>query len=386
MSVDTNPVDGTSAVTIAEVRFEHLRETLGVGVLRPRLSWIVETAAVGWYQTGYEIEVYGTEGQLRDGTGRVESDQSALVPWPFAPLSSRECASVRVRVWNVDGQPSAWSILYAVEAGLLSASDWTARFVTPDWEEDTTRSQPSPLLRREFDVRAGVTRARLYVTALGVYEAQINGTTVGDHVLAPGWTSYNHRLRYQTFDVTSLLHEGRNAIGGMLGDGWYRGRLGFGGGRRNIYGDRLAWLSQLEIDYADGTTERIITDEPWRASRGPILASDIYDGETYDARLERTGWSKPGYDDHDWTGVRRIERNLSSLVAPSGPPVRRIEQVVPVAITTSPTGRTIVDFGQNLVGRLRLIVCGEAGQTVTLRHAEVLENGELCTRPLRTAK
>jgi len=382
----STPVDGASDVTIAEVRFEHHRDALGVGKSRPRLSWIVATEVMGWRQAAYEIETYGSDGRLHARTNRVESDQSVLVPWPFAPLSSRERLPVRVRVWGIDGHRSAWSALAPVEAGLLHAHDWAARFVAPDWEEDITRPQPCPLLRREFNVRADVRSARLYVTALGVYEIQLNGTTVGDHVLAPGWTSYHHRLRYQTFDVTTLLSEGRNAIGAILGDGWYRGRLGFDGGRRNIYGDRLALLAQLEINYADGTTERIFTDETWRAARGPILASDIYDGEIYDARLERIGWSAPGYDDHDWVAVRQLSRGLVTLVAPSGPPVRRTELVAPVAITTSPSGRTIIDFGQNLVGRLRLTVCGEAGQTVTLRHAEVLENGELCTRPLRTAK
>src|SRR5438876_11446054 len=127
--------DREAQTTIADVRFEHHCDALGVGEARPRLSWIVATSTTGWRQTGYEIEAYGVDERLREQTGRVESDQSVLVPWPFASLSSRECASVRVRVWNVDGQPSAWSILYAVEAGLLSASDWTARFVTPDWEE-----------------------------------------------------------------------------------------------------------------------------------------------------------------------------------------------------------------------------------------------------------
>jgi alpha-L-rhamnosidase len=193
-------------------------------------------------------------------------------------------------------------------------------------------------------------------------------------------------LRYQIFDVTDFLHEGNNALGALLGDGWYRSRLSFAGGRRNIYGDRLALLAQLEIDYADGSTARVVTDTSWRAARGPILSSDIYDGETYDARLVRAGWSTPGYDDREWVGVRPLERNFATLVAPSGPPVRRTELVAPVALTSSPTGRTIVDFGQNLVGRLRLTVQGEAGQTITLRHAEVLENGELCTRPLRTAQ
>jgi alpha-L-rhamnosidase len=292
---------------------------------------------------------------------------------------------IRVRVWGTDGNPSEWSELAPVEAGLLSPGDWSARFVTPSWEEDLTRPQPAPLLRREFDIHAGMTRARLYITALGVYEAQINGSVIGDHVLAPGWTSYHSRLHYQTFDVTDLLHEGRNALGAILGDGWYRGRLGFGGGRRNIYGEHLALLAQLEITYADGMVERITTDETWRAARGPILASDLYDGEIYDARLELPGWSTPGYNDHEWAAVNMLDQDLAVLVAPSGPPVRRTELIAPVAITTSPTGHTIVDFGQNLVGRLRLKVRGEAGQTITLRHAEVLENGELCTRPLRTA-
>jgi alpha-L-rhamnosidase len=382
----STPSDEASDVTIAQVRFEHRRDALGIGTAQPRLSWIVRTTATGWRQAAYEIEAEGTDGGLRGRTGRIESDQSVLVPWPFAPLQSRERLTVRVRVWGAEGQPSEWSVPYTVEAGLLQVDDWTAWFVTPNWDEDTTEPQPCPLLRHEFDVRAGVARARLYVTALGVYEAQLNGVTVGDHVLDPGWTSYNHRLRYQTFDVTDLLREGRNALGAVLGDGWYRGRLGFGGGHRNIYGDRLALLAQLEIAYADGTTERVVTDKSWRAATGPILSSSIYDGETYDARLERPGWSAPGYDDRDWAGVRRLDRDLATLVAPSGPPVRRTELVAPVAITTSPTGRTIVDFGQNLVGRLRLTVRGPAGQTITLRHAEVLEDGELCTRTLRTAK
>ncbi len=378
--------DRSLDVTIANVRFEHLRDAFGIGTARPRLSWTVTNAADEWRQAGYEIESFAPDGQLREQSGRVASDESVLVAWPFAPLTSRERLTLRVRAWGADGQPSAWSAPAPVEVGLLAPGDWEARFVTPDWDEDTTKSQPSSLLRREFAVRAEVIQARLYITALGVYEAQLNGATVGDHVLDPGWTSYTHRLRYQTFDVTDMLRQGSNAIGAMLGDGWYRGRLGFGGGRRNIYGDRLALLAQLEISYADGSTERVVTDETWRAARGPIQASDIYDGESYDARLERPGWATPGYDDRDWVGVRSIERNLATLVAPSGPPLRGIDLVAPVAIIASPSGRTIVDFGQNLVGWVRLTVQGTAGQKITLRHAEVLEDGELSTRPLRQAE
>jgi alpha-L-rhamnosidase len=367
------------------LRFEHRCDALGIGVAAPRLSWIVDTAAPDWRQAAYAVEAYTVDGRLHAQTERVAADESVLVPWPFAPLTARQRLLVRVRVWGEDGAASPWSEPAPVEAGLLQPEDWTARFVTPDWDEDTSRPQPAPLLRHEFAVRPGVRNARLYVTAQGVYEAQINGRPVGDHVLAPGWTSYGHRLRYQTFDVTELLAPGANAIGATLGDGWYRGRLGYHGGRRNIYGARLALLAQLEIDYADGSRDVVVTDPSWRAATGPILASDIYDGETCDARLERPGWAAPGYDDHSWAGVRLVERDLATLVAPSGPPMRRTETVAPVAITTSPAGRTLVDFGQNLVGRVRFTVDGPAGQTITLRHAEVLEDGELCTRPLRFA-
>jgi len=372
--------------TIARVRFEHASEALGIGVPRPRLSWTIATERPEWDQAAYEIESYWPDGRLRDWTGQVESGESVLVPWPFAPLRSRERVMVRVRVLGSDGQSLKWSAPALAETGLLHSEDWSARFVTLDWDEDTSRPQPCPLLRREFDVRSGVARARLYVTALGVYEMQLNGSIVGNYVLAPGWTSYHHRLCYQTFDVTDLLQEGRNTMGAILGDGWYRGRLGFLGGRRNNYGDRLALLAQLEIEYADGTSDRIVTDTSWRAATGPILGNDIYDGEEYDARLERPGWSEPGYHDDGWLGVRILDRDLSTLVTPTGPPARRIEQVAPSAILTSPSGRIIVDFGQNLVGWLRLKVRGPAGQTITLRHAEVLEDGELCTRPLRYAQ
>lgn len=378
-------------VCVSEVRFEQHRAALGIGVAQPRISWLVTTERQSWRQQAYEIRAYDATGSAFGTTGQVSGDQSVLVLWPFRPLQSRERVVLQVRVWGrsagSDGSsvPSEWSDAYTLEAGLLMPSDWAARFISPDWEADPSTDQLAPLLRREFNVRPGLRKARLYTSALGVYEAQINGVVVGDHVLDPGWTSYHHRLLYSTFDVAELLHEGRNAIGAILGDGWYRGRLGPDGGRRNIYGDRLALLVQLELTYADGTTELVTSDESWCAATGPILASSLYDGETYDARLERPGWSEPGYDSTDWRGVRTVERNLGLLQAPVGPPVRRIQMVSPVSVIISPTGRTLVDFGQNLVGRMRIRVTGPAGQMITLRHAEVLEQGELATRPLRSA-
>ncbi|GAB4580167.1 MAG: glycoside hydrolase family 78 protein [Anaerolineales bacterium] len=370
-------------MTSLTLRLEHLRETLGLGFSQPRLSWNVETDQPNWRQTAYEIETTTPNGVHT--TGKIASAQSVLVPWPFAPLASREKRTLRARVWGNDGEISAWSAPLALETGLLSPEDWTARFITPTWKEDPTRSNPAPFLRREFDLRAGVQSARLYITALGLYEAHLNGQVIGDHVFAPGWTVYDQRLRYQTFDVTAHLREGRNALGAILGDGWFRGRIGFGGGQRNTYGKHLALLAQLEIQYADGTREVIVTDETWRAATGPILMSDIYDGETYDARLEHPSWDTPGFDDTQWRKVRPLKWDMRTLQAPLNPPVRRIETVAPVALSQSPSGKTLVDFGQNLVGRLVIAVNGPAGHTITLRHAEVLENGELGTRPLRHA-
>ena len=190
------------------------------------------------------------------------------------------------------------------------------------------------MLRREFSVKAGMAQARLYVTALGVYEAADQRyCRLAITSWTPGWTSYNHRLRYQTFDVTSLVREGSNAIGAMLGDGWYRGRLTWNPDHRNSTATGWrCWRSWRSSTTMVPPTASSPTRQ-WRAATGPILSSNIYDGETYDARLERPGWSLPGYDDHDWAGVALVERDLGTLVAPSGPPVRRTETVAPVAIS-----------------------------------------------------
>lgn len=370
-------------ISSVKLSVEHRSESFGIGTSAPRLSWQIETDIQNWQQAAYEIKTLDSK-----GTGKVDSAESLLVDFPFAPLKSREQISIQVRVWGTDGSESDWSEPVVIETGLLSTSDWTARFISPTWEEDTTKSNPAPYLRREFELRAGIKSARLYITSLGLYEAEINGQVVGDHVFSPGWTVYDERLRYQTFDITSMLNEGKNALGAILGDGWFRGRIGFGGGQRNVYGEYLALLAQLEVQYEDGSSERIVTDDAgaWKASTGAILLSGIYDGETYDARLEHPGWTLPGFDDSAWSGVRTVEWDMDALEAPLNPPVRRIEKVAPVSIHKSPSGKTIVDFGQNLVGRLSIKVKGPAGHTVTLRHAEVLENGELGTRPLRFAE
>ena len=320
-------------------------------------------------------------------TGRVASDASVLVAWPTTPLTSRERRAVAVRVWGRDDtEPSGWSPESFVEVGLLDAGDWSARMVAPVLPAAATGGEPAALVRAEADLAGEIVAARLYVTAHGLVEAEVNGTRVGDSCFDPGWTAYQHRLRYRTYDVTALVRSGANAIGLHVADGWYRGYLGFTGGRA-VYGDHTGVLAQLEVTHADGSRTVIGTDGTWRSRLGPVTRADLLQGETHDLRRELPGWSEPGFDDRDWDPVAEVELDPAVLVAPDGPPVRRIQTVPPVAVTRSDSGRVLVDFGQNLVGRLRVrLPHGPAGTRVTLRHAEVLEDGEICTRPLRSPR
>ena len=347
----------------------------------PRLSWIVDADEPDFEQRAYEIAVADADAEATSEV--VKSRDSVLVPWPFDPIESRARRSVRVRVLGAEGESSDWSDPLTFEVPLLEPSDWMAVPVTVDF--DGAAPERPIRFRRTFTVREGLVRARLYASALGVYTIECNGSPVGDDVLAPGWTSYRHRLRYQTLDLTGHLRTGDNALGVTVAEGWYRGRLGFRGGRREIYGREIGPIVQLELHYDDGSTDTMVTDRRWRASLGPVLAASLYDGEIYDARRVDAAWSTPDYDDGDWADVKELASVADVLVAPSGPPVRRIETIRPVSVDASPSGSTIVDFGQNVAGRVRIAVRGPAGHEVTLRHAEVLEHGELATRPLRGA-
>ncbi|MET9088368.1 family 78 glycoside hydrolase catalytic domain [Streptomyces sp. NPDC004237] len=357
-------------------RVEHRSDgpaVLGVGTATPRLSWTVPRADPGWEQTAYEIEVTRTG---RTHCVVVEGDDQVLVPWPDRPLASREQASVRVRVAHKE-EWSAWSARTTVEAGLLSPAEWTARFVSPvglgEW------GRPAPVLTGTLHVPGRVVRARLFASAHGVWTATLNGGRVGDEVLAPGWTAYRHRLRYRAHDVTDLVREGDNRLEVLLGNGWWRGRLGFLG-QHAFYGDRLALLAQLEVTTEDGAVHVLATDPTWTARESEVLADDLYDGQRTDLRRRADPPTAT-------CPVEVVEGDLGRLVAPDGPPVRVTETLAALRVWSSPSGRTLVDFGQNLVGWVRLRVRGlAAGDEVVVRHAEVLEDGELGVRPLRTAK
>lgn len=371
---------------VSDLRVEHVSEPLGIGARLPRLSWRLEGAGGGQtapaHQHAYELEV------VRDGGGttwtRVPSGERHLVPWPERALESRERVVVRVRVELSDGVVSPWSLPLAIEVG-LGREDWCEDFVSPSVHASAAGPRPAYLLRAPFEVPATAVRVRAYVAVHGVYQLELNGSRTDDCELAPGWSSFGHRLRYQTYDLDPLAPVGENVLGIWLADGWYRGRIGFNGGLWDVYGSDVAAMVQLEVHHEDGRLEHVPLS--WRTAPSPITATGLYEGETYDARLELASWSHPGFDDAAWSAPVVLPRALFAheLQAPTGPPVRVVESLRPASAQVRDGGRLRLDFGQNISGKVRFTASAAAGHVLRLHHAEVLENDELCVRPLRTA-
>lgn len=259
----------------------------------------------------------------------------------------------------------------------------SASFVSPSFAQGAV-GEPASYLRKEFFVPSAPKRATLRTTAVGLIEPHLNGAVVGDEVLAPGWTSYRHRLAVTTHDVTARVDAGANVVGAVLGEGWAVGRLGWEE-RRHHYSDRPAVWWELELEYADGNRDMVVSDTSMKASLGGVGANSIYDGETFDAREEQDGWDRPGFDDSGWAQVEAFDWPLDALVDPIAPPIRRVEELAPIQILRTPAGKVVVDFGQNISGWVRFTVEGERGSTITLRHAEVLTHGEIEVETLRTA-
>ncbi|WP_254161434.1 glycoside hydrolase family 78 protein [Chryseosolibacter histidini] len=369
---------------------EYRKDPLGLDLTPPRLSWQLSSAKRDVMQTAYEIRVATDASALAKGrnlvwqSGKVQSDQSVHVPYG-GPLQSRQRYYWQVRVWDNQKNTSPWSEPAFWEMGLLNPADWSAQWIQSGMAEDTVNG-PVPLFRKTFDSKKAITAARAYITSKGVYEAFINGKRIGKAHMSPGWTSYNHHLQYQVYDVTPLISNGSNVIGVMLGNGWYRGPLAWERNKR-IYGDKTSLLFQLELTYADGTRETVATDGSWKTSLGPIRSSEIYHGEVYDARQEQAGWMQQGFSDAAWKPVVVANEGKDKLVATNGPSITRHETFKPVKIITTPKGEVVADFGQNLVGLLRIKVKGKAGDKITLHHAEVLDkDGNFYTDNLRVAR
>ncbi|KAL4949414.1 bacterial alpha-L-rhamnosidase-domain-containing protein [Aspergillus filifer] len=375
-----------SQPTLTPPTFEQHPTGFGIGSSTPRISWrfIADgNTAANWRQSEYEIEV--VRGHQTE-TSRTKSAESVLVPWPSQALQSREIAKVRVRsCGGAKNAPTDWSAYSIVECGLLSREDWRASAITSPVKQADGPLRPIRFRKTFILPTAAIRHARLYITSLGVFQAHINGKRVGDHCMAPGWTSYHNRLNYEVFDVGSLLKGQENTIAIEVSEGWYATRLGFHGGRRFIYGDELAAFAQLEVMAGQGMEPSVIvTDSSWESHQSAVIRSEIYDGEVYDAREEQEDWKTSS---SGWESVREIALPPTQLVAPNAPPVRVTEVVNPIEIIRTPSGKVVLDFGQNLVGRVRVrSVKKPEGHSIVLSHAEVLENGELGTRPLRIAK
>ncbi len=394
-----------SPIRPAALHCEYLNDPRGVTAARPRLGWRVEaadSAERGVAQTAYQILVARDEANLaRDAgdlwdSGRVDSSRVNQIEYGGPPLPAGGRACWKVRVWDNRGRPSRWSDTACWTVGLLTPADWgDARWIgDPAPPPPGFDALPALLLRKAFTLAssAPVRRAGVCVSALGLYELRLNGQRVGDHLLAPEWTDYHRRVQYQTLDVTALLRPGANALGLLLGDGWYAGKIGLtgivpGGPPRAIYGRRPRALLLLTIEFADGSTQRIITDGSWHSTLdGPIRAADLLDGETWDARRELVGWDAAGFDASGWSAAGVFEAPDARLVSQPNEPIRVTREISAVAVHEISPGTHIFDFGQNLVGRCRLRTRGPAGATVTLRHAEVLNaDGTLYTANLRGA-
>lgn len=404
----------TTNMTPILLRCEYLDNPSGIDATQPRLSWQLEAASAtqrSLKQTAYQILVSSSEaglvkeqGDLWD-SGKVLSNQSSHIAYAGNTLTSGQQCWWRVRVWDAQDEVSDFSASASWEMGLLTGADWQGQWIglqvsAPAYDAIDVEPmkklpglQTSPYLRTQATLPQTVRKARLYVTARGLYEVHINGQRVGDAYFAPGWTDYHQRIQYQTYDVTAQLQQGENCIAAVLGTGWYCGHVGFWidgkGNNYHHYGSDPRLLLQLHIEYVDGSNQTIVSDNSWQGALGPIVFSDFLAGETYDARHELDGWNLPTDAASDrWQPVLVEERDPGiQLVAEPNQPIRVTQTLTPQAITEISPGVFIYDMGQNMVGWVRLRVKGDAGTRVQLRFVEMLNpDGSIYTTNLRSAR
>lgn len=370
--------------TVSNLLCENLTNPVGLDIKQPRFSWQLVSDSRNVMQTAYEVKVLLGK-TVAWNSGKVVSDQSVFINYSGAALQPDKKYNWQVRVWDNEGKTSAWSEAASFQTAFFNVTDWKAKWIEAGFVEDSI-NRPAHYFRKQFSVNKKITSATAYITAHGMYEAQINGKRVGDAYLAPGWTSYNKRLQYQVYDVTALLSNGNNAIGAIIGNGWYRGFLAWGD-NKNIYGRKLGLLFQLNIQYSDGSTAVINSDESWKSSTGSIRFAEIYHGETVDAREEKQGWSTASFNDAGWRGVIVGNYSNENLLATYNEPIKKHESFKPLKIFRTPAGEQVIDFGQNLVGWVVVKANGNSGDKIKIQHAEVLDRkGNFYIENLRAAK
>ena len=363
------------------LRCEYLSNPLGIDVRQPRFFWVLDHAERGQKQTAYQLlvatrpELLAQDRGDQWDSGNVASDQSTQVVYAGKTLESGRAYSWKVRTWDTQGRPSAYSRPAQFEMGLLSPEEWKAQWIAGGNQ-----------LRKEFLIPGNVLRARVYVTALGYYELRLNGQKVDQNVLDPAWTTYEKRILYSTYDITSQLRQGANAVGGMLGNGWAVPPKYYGPPIVTPYSSP-ALLLQIQIEMEGGKQLTLASDTSWKAAQGPITSDGIFDGETYDARMETPGWDSPGFNDSSWQTAQAAKPPGSVLSAQMMPPIRVIDTLVPVKMTNPRPGVYVVDLGQNFSGWAELRVSGPRGTAVTMRFAElVYDDGMINRETIRRAK
>jgi alpha-L-rhamnosidase len=386
LAVPGFPARGAS-LKVEGLKCEYRVNPLGLDTPQPRLSWLLESPQRGQRQTAYQVLAASTPDLLAKGkgdlwdSGKVASGESVQVGYGGQPLRPGQRVYWKVRSWDREGQPSGYSPAAWWEMGLLSPADWRAAWITRKRAEPLSEGQmfedhPAPLFRKGFLIEKKISRARVYVSGLGYYELRLNGQRVGNQVLDPGWTDYLKRVLYSTYDVTDQLKRGQNALGVMLGNGWFDPlplRLwGHINPRDNLTIGNPRVIVQLVVDFTDGTSQTVVTDESWKVGNGPILRNSVYLGEVYDARKEQPGWDRPGFDDSGWPQAVSATEPLGSLRAQSAPPIRITRTLKPVKLTEPKPGVWIFDLGQNFAGWARLRVQGPAGTRMRLRYGELL--------------
>lgn len=365
-----------AVATVAEVRVGRRGDGAFAESPAPVISWLVDSAEPGWVQAGAELRLDGSQ------VVRLDSDESSMVAWPFAGLRPHSRHLLEVRVTSRTGAVTPWSSPVDLRTVFLDPGEWQAARIGLG---DAVADDAPGLLRTEFHLPRRPVSAVLHSAAHGVYQAQVNGVDIDDSVLKPGWTSYQYRTVHDAVDVTGVVRSGRNAIGIRLAGGWWTERYGFGDDAARFYDGPPGVAVQLHVTFDDGTRQVLRTGTGWRSTTdGALRSSGIYAGETWDARQQLPGWSEPGFDDSSWTPAR-VDGPFPTPEPTIAEPVRRTELLPVQEVLRSASGRVLLDFGQNLVGRLRLVVSGPAGHVLRVRHAEVLEDGELATRPLRRA-
>lgn len=360
------------------LRCEYLKNPLGIDVLQPRFAWVLAHTERGQKQTAYQVLVASSlellnqdKGDLWD-SGKTASEDSAQVVYSGKPLASGKTCYWKVRYWDSAGNVSPYSLVAQFEMGLLTREEWKGQWIGRD-----------NLLRKEFTLSGKVVRARAYVTALGYYELRINGEKIGCNVLDPAWTTYPVRILYSTYDITAQLRPGKNAFGAMLGGGWAT----LGAGEVPAPYKQPALLLQVNIELADGKTVSVASDSFWKVTKGAIVSDSVWDGEVYDARRELPGWDLPGFDDSAWSAAQTVEGSKGTLSAQMMPPIRVVDSMVPVALTSPRPGMYVYDLGQNFSGWAVLHVLGPRGTEVRLRFSELLyDDGMVNRENIREAK